>query len=131
MNIGILMNPMLPNITRSLDILDLWNDLDQDIPSYCANERQFQNSWIDKIFAILGWTIELEESSSKHGITNFPDYALFVSHDDWKSPKRFQVIISLKSNCCCWMPKVGVLTSTVRIFKQEPFIPNYQLPKAN
>ena len=26
------------------DILDLWNDLDQDIPSYCANERQLQNS---------------------------------------------------------------------------------------
>lgn len=69
------------------DILDLWNDLDQDIPSYCANERQLQNSWIDKIFAILGWTIELEESSSKHGITNFPDYALFASHDDWKKSK--------------------------------------------
>lgn len=69
-------------------ILNLWHELDQDIPKFCSKERQLQNSWIDKIFAILGWTYELEESSSKHGVTNFPDYTLFASKEDWKSSKN-------------------------------------------
>lgn len=68
-------------------LMDLWNDLDQDVPKFCTNERQLQNRWIDRVFEILGWTIELEESSSKHGITNYPDYALFASSDDWKKSK--------------------------------------------
>ena len=69
------------------DIMTLWNKLDQDVPKFCAKERQLQNSWIDKIFEILGWTIELEETSSKYGINNYPDYALFASEADWKKSK--------------------------------------------
>lgn len=70
------------------DILDLWNKLDQNVPKYCSKERQVQNTWIDPIFRILGWTIELEETSSKHGVTNFPDYALFANVEDWKKFKE-------------------------------------------
>lgn len=69
------------------EILNLWNELDQDIPKYCKKERQLQNSWIDKIFKILGWEYELEESSQKHGVTNFPDYTLFATKEDWKKSK--------------------------------------------
>jgi methylase of polypeptide subunit release factors len=69
------------------NVMDLWNKLDQDVPKFCVKERQLQNSWIDKIFEYLGWTIELEETSSKNGVTNFPDYALFASVDDWKKSK--------------------------------------------
>lgn len=68
-------------------VMNLWNDLDQNVPKFCTKERQLQNNWIDKIFKLLGWTIELEESSSKNGITNFPDYALFASLEDWKKSK--------------------------------------------
>jgi hypothetical protein len=68
-------------------IINLWDKLDKNIPKYCTKERQLQNTWIDKIFEHLGWTIELEETSSKNGITNYPDYALFSSVDDWKRSK--------------------------------------------
>ena len=53
-------------------VMNLWNKLDQNVPKYCSKERQVQNSWIDPIFRILGWEIELEEASSKNGVTNFP-----------------------------------------------------------
>ncbi len=69
------------------ELTNLWNKLDQNVPKYCSKERQLQNSWIDKIFEILGWTIELEETSQQHGISNFPDYALFRSVNDWKRSK--------------------------------------------
>lgn len=68
-------------------VMDLWNKLDQNVPKYCSKERQVQNTWIDPIFKILGWEIELEEASSKNGVTNFPDYALFASLEDWKKSK--------------------------------------------
>ena len=69
-------------------VMNLWNKLDQNVPKYCSKERQVQNTWIDPIFRILGWEIELEEASSKNGVTNFPDYALFASLDDWKKSKN-------------------------------------------
>jgi methylase of polypeptide subunit release factors len=68
-------------------VMNLWDKLDKNVPKYCTKERQLQNTWIDKIFEYLGWTIELEETSSKNGITNFPDYALFASVEDWKKSK--------------------------------------------
>lgn len=68
-------------------VMDLWNKLDQNVPKFCSKERQVQNTWIDPIFRILGWEIELEEASSKNGVTNFPDYALFASLEDWKKSK--------------------------------------------
>ncbi|RYZ81074.1 MAG: hypothetical protein EOP04_24695 [Proteobacteria bacterium] len=40
---------------------NLWNSLERNVPKYCKNERQLQNTWIDKIFQFLGWKIELEE----------------------------------------------------------------------
>lgn len=70
------------------EVMDLWHKLDQDVPKYCSKERQVQNTWIDPIFRMLGWTIELEETSSKHGVTNFPDYALFANVNDWKKFKE-------------------------------------------
>ena len=69
-------------------IMNLWNDLKQDVPKYCSKERQVQNTWIDPIFRMLGWTIELEETSSKNGVTNYPDYALFADKDDWRKFKE-------------------------------------------
>ncbi len=69
------------------DILSLWESLDKDITSFCSNERQLQNTWIDKIFESLGWKIELEESVTKQGVTNFPDYGLYRNVDDWKEAK--------------------------------------------
>lgn len=71
-------------------VMDLWIELDKDIPKFCKKERQLQNTWIDKIFGFLGWTYELEETSSKHGVTNFPDYALFASKEDWKKSKSLE-----------------------------------------
>lgn len=71
-------------------VMDLWVDLDKDIPKFCKKERQLQNTWIDKIFGFLGWTYELEETSSKNGVTNFPDYALFASKEDWKKSKDLE-----------------------------------------
>lgn len=83
--------------TAFQEILSLWNELDQDIPKYCKKERQLQNSWIDKIFKILGWEYELEESSQKHGITNFPDYTLFATKEDWKKSKNSSSNLKFKS----------------------------------
>jgi len=70
------------------DIMDLWIKLDKDIPKWCKNERQLQNRWIDKIFEYLGWTIELEETISKHGVTNFPDYGLYKDFKDLSKSKN-------------------------------------------
>lgn len=78
-------------------ILDLWEELDQDIPKYCKKERQLQNSWIDKVFKILGWEYELEESSQKHGVTNYPDYTLFATKEDWKKSKTSSSNLKFKS----------------------------------
>lgn len=71
-------------------VMDLWVELDKDIPKFCKKERQLQNTWIDKIFGFLGWTYELEETSSKNGVTNFPDYALFATKEDWKKSKDLE-----------------------------------------
>ncbi|MBT4791829.1 MAG: N-6 DNA methylase [Halobacteriovoraceae bacterium] len=68
-------------------IMDLWESLDQDVPKFCDKERQLQNRWIDKIFEALGWTIELEETVSKHGVNNYPDYGLYSNFSDWKKSK--------------------------------------------
>jgi Alw26I/Eco31I/Esp3I family type II restriction m6 adenine DNA methyltransferase len=70
------------------DIMDLWCSLDKDVPKYCDKERQLQNRWIDKIFEALGWTIELEETVSRHGKNNFPDYGLYKNFDDWKKSRE-------------------------------------------
>lgn len=72
------------------DIMDLWNKLDQDVPKYCDKERQLQNTWIDKIFKALGWEIELEETVSRHGKNNYPDYGLYRNVDDWKKSKTLK-----------------------------------------
>jgi hypothetical protein len=69
------------------DIMDLWVKLDKDISKFCSNERQLQNRWIDKIFEYLGWTIELEETVSRHGTTNFPDYGLYKNFKDLSKSK--------------------------------------------
>ncbi|NOT79383.1 MAG: N-6 DNA methylase [Bacteriovoracaceae bacterium] len=69
------------------EIMDLWNDLDQNVSKFCNNEEQLRNKWIDKIFETLGWTVDVEVASSQHGITNFPDYVLFASKEDWKKSK--------------------------------------------
>lgn len=69
------------------DILDIWNDLDQNVSKFCNNEEQLRYKWIDKVFEALGWTIDVEVASSKHGVTNFPDYVLFASKEDWKKSK--------------------------------------------
>ena len=68
-------------------ILDIWNDLEKDVRKFCDKERQLQNSWIDKIFEALEWKIELEETSSRHGQTKFPDYGLYRNINDWKMSK--------------------------------------------
>ena len=70
------------------DIMDLWVKLGKDIPKFCSNERQLQNRWIDKIFEYLGWTIELEETVSRHGTTNFPDYGLYKNFSDLSKSKE-------------------------------------------
>ena len=70
------------------DILNLWNKLDCDVPKFCNNESQLQNRWINRIFECLGWSIEVNEASSNHGVTNFPDYTLYKDFNELSKSKN-------------------------------------------
>lgn len=46
-----------------------------------ANEPQTEERWVKPVLRELGWGYEVQPASKRHGSTQFPDYALFLSQD--------------------------------------------------